>query len=306
MYGKICFKIADHTIEIFTKERRRTMNLLPNFKLFLTPGVRKGEEPLFSLYGNHQIAGADFLICNEVEWNNSLYKVYNCGSSKLVISMTIDGREHFLKIDLRSRIVTTDMTLTLQSEREHLHYFLVIAYELLSSPLKSVKLNASILAMVDRAYVFLVKTNFEEDNQENFQEWFPKAIANVHTGKPVLRVMSDDSVWVFRTPWCHLSEGQRTDRGPVAGIMSLEKSDQPEIIKLTQVEAFDAVVGSASMTQVIPEQKREMEKVILEILKTVPVYQLRCKDIDEAIELTQSLTDDTSGKKLFYGTCWGR
>jgi len=102
---------------------------------------------------------------------------------------------------------------------------------------------------------------------------------------PAVRVLPNDEVRVYGTPWSGKTPCYIQDSAPVAALVQLAQAPENKIWRLRMSQAYPYILASVSGLKVLPEMMDALYETIAQLLELTPVYKLECLPNTEAAEL---------------------
>lgn len=159
------------------------------------------------------------------------------------------------------------------------------------------KFHSSCVVVDERAYIF---TAFSRTGKSTHTSLWLRQFGNrayiLNDDKPALRL--EDGVWyAYGTPWSGKNDISKNARIPIAGIACLERGIQNEIVPFSGVEAIQAIIRQVNRPA-SPEYRIKVLTLVDSLMKTVPVWRLKCNmDPEAAIVSYEAM----SGCKFYKG-----
>lgn len=142
-------------------------------------------------------------------------------------------------------------------------------------------LHASAVEMDGEAYLFSANSGTGKSTHTSL--WlknFGDRACIINDDKPAIRLF-EDGVYVYGTPWSGKSDLNLNRKVPLRGICFLERGAQNEIEPMNPSEAISRI-----FEQTVRPKERKTAALLLghmdRLLRTVPVWKLRCNMEDEA------------------------
>lgn len=154
------------------------------------------------------------------------------------------------------------------------------------------QLHASAVELDGKAYLFSAPPGTgKSTHTEKWCRLFGAEIIN--DDKPVLR-FTDNRWMVYGTPWSGKHDLSKPVGVPLGGIAFVERGEKNEIRKMPSAEAVPAIIGQC-LRLVHKGCMRKQLELIDKLLKETPVWQLICRNDDEAaIVSCGAMKDDGS------------
>ena len=136
--------------------------------------------------------------------------------------------------------------------------------------------HASVTVYQGNAYLFLGHSGTGKSTHS--QQWlkaFPEAWL-LNDDNPVLRILSDETVQVFGSPWSGKTPCYKQANAPVGALVQLEQAPVNAIEKLKMTRAYPYILASVSGQKLVPEMMDALYASIASLLEKKPVFYLRC------------------------------
>lgn len=147
-------------------------------------------------------------------------------------------------------------------------------------------LHASAVAVDGRAYLFSGPCGMGKSTHTKlWQQRFGEGAVVFNDDKPALRRI--DGVWyAYGTPWCGKDGINKNMKVPVAGICFLKRGEQNAIRRLSDRDACFSVISQTTRRFKTSEQLSEMLTLAEQLVREVPVFELKNKPELEAARLS--------------------
>ena len=141
------------------------------------------------------------------------------------------------------------------------------------------QLHASAIALEGRAYLFSAFSGTgKSTHTEKWTRLFGAAYLN--DDKPALRKL--DGVWTaYGTPWSGKHDLSSPKGVALGGIAFLRRGDANSIRPLSPAEALPLLMGQ-TVYRLTADQMELLLPMVDDILRSVPVWELTCRNDDEA------------------------
>lgn len=285
---KLCYKIAGHVVEIDCPSKKRTNELIPSFEPFIIDGKEVGDKALFRLEGNHKINCEGMMSVEQFSRLPNHYTVFE-NEDETIIRMSRGEMSYHLRFLSDFSRVETDLTITLESEATYLNNFVMIAFTLASAPFKTVKLHASVIEKECKALLFLGKSGTGKSTHARLWQEYVTDCSLLNDDEPVLRIMDNEEVWVYGTPWSGKTPCYRNISAKVSAIVRLYQHPKNILTPLQGIDAFTAVFQSAGILRSDRRHRDILFDNIAQLTGLIPVYRLDCLPDKGAVLLTETL-----------------
>ncbi len=166
---------------------------------------------------------------------------------------------------------------------------MMVMYALATADRHTLLFHSSVVVMDDKAYMFLGKSGTGKSTHSSL--WlrnFPSAKL-LNDDNPVVRIMDDQSIQVFGTPWSGKTPCYKNEVYPLGAIVSLSQAKYNRIKPLNGLMAYAAIVSSISgkrWDRAVADALHMSENFLAQHAKA---YHLECLPDDDAAIVCQSL-----------------
>ena len=288
MLKELNYTIANHLISVQTPWVESTAGLIRNFDPFRNSVDLNPDYPLVKLSGNRFIPKPLTPPQERFHRDLNYYTLYS-KPENLIIELTRGNKTHRLMAASDWQTFSTDLPLKDKSESSFLNNFIMIAYTIATSSLKTLKLHASVIEKKGKALLFLGKSGTGKSTHSRlWQEFVPESTL-LNDDEPVVRICNDGGVKVFGTPWSGKTPCYRNISAEVKAIVCLSQSPENKLTRLEGIQAFSSVVQSCSVLRSNKKNKDLVFDNVASLIEIVPVYRLYCRPDREAVSLTETI-----------------
>lgn len=288
MLKKLNYTIANHLISVQTPWVESTAGLIRNFDPFRNSVDLNHDYPFVKISGNRFIPKPLTPPQERFHRDLNYYTLYSTPEN-LIIELTRGNKTHRLMAASDWQTFSTDLPLKDKSESSFLNNFIMIAYTISTSSLKTLKLHASVIEKKGKALLFLGKSGTGKSTHSRLWQEFVPGSTLLNDDEPVVRIINDGSVKVYGTPWSGKTPCYRNTSAEVMAIVCLFQSPENKLTRLEGVKAFSSVFQSCSVLRSNKRNKDLMCDSVAQMIETVPVYRLDCRPDYNAVRLTQTL-----------------
>lgn len=141
------------------------------------------------------------------------------------------------------------------------------------------RLHSSAIALEGKAYLFSAHSGTGKSTHT--QKWTRLFGAEyLNDDKPALRKL--DGVWTaFGTPWSGKHDLSSPQGAALGGIAFLRRGEINSIVPLSPAKALPLLMGQTAH-RLTAEQMERLLPMVDDILRTVPIWELTCRNDDEA------------------------
>ena len=161
----------------------------------------------------------------------------------------------------------------------------MLLFAFATAPLKTLEMHASVTVKDGYAQLFLGHSGTGKSTHSRlWQERYEDAWL-LNDDNPVLRVLDNDEVRVYGSPWSGKTPCYKNLSAPVRGIVKLSQAPKNEIRRLRLPEAYAYMLASSSGLKIVPEMMDVLYITIARVLDLVPLYHLDCLPDTDAAQL---------------------
>lgn len=294
MTKHIYYIIAGHQLAIETPSPGDTAQLLPNFSPFrVAPSTGntffpEQSSPLLLFKGNEKLEKPGGEPNEEIYIEGVMFSIYHREGSTWV-AIERNGVEYTMLVSANKRNYKSNLLLTNPGEQFFTIAFLRIAFLLASAPYRTLKLHGSAIEKEGKALIFLGKSGTgKSTHSKQWLEYVP-GCSLVNDDEPIVRIMDNDEVLVFGTPWSGSTPCYRNVSAKTVALVHLEQHGENILTKLSGAEVYAPLFQSAALLQSDESHRQQVASTVLDIAERLPVYRLRNKPDREAVSLSESL-----------------
>ena len=170
---------------------------------------------------------------------------------------------------------------------------LMVMYALATANKRTALFHSSVVSYQGRGYMFLGHSGTGKSTHSSLWLKYIEGTELVNDDNPVVRVLDNDEVWVYGSPWSGKTPCYRNVSYPVGAIVKLDQAPHNEIQRLKGVKAYAAIVPSISgkrWDQRLAEGLHETENLIAQ---HAAVWHLDCLPDEAAAQLCRNYTVGT-------------
>ena len=136
--------------------------------------------------------------------------------------------------------------------------------------------HASVIVRQQRAFLFLGHSGTGKSTHS--RQWMAafEDASLLNDDNPVVRIMPDDTVRVYGSPWSGKTPCYKNESAPVGALVQLEQAPENHIVPLRMTQAYPHILASVSGLKVMPDMMDLLYESIARLLELRPVYLLRC------------------------------
>ena len=152
----------------------------------------------------------------------------------------------------------------------------MLVYAFATADKKTLLFHSSVTMKDGKAYMFLGHSGTGKSTHS--QQWM-KAFETaelLNDDNPVVRVLEDNSVRVYGSPWSGKTPCYKNASAPVQALVQLAQAPENKIVLLRMTQAYPYILASVSGLKVLPEMMDKLYESIAQLLELKPVYKLEC------------------------------
>ncbi|MDR1518045.1 MAG: hypothetical protein LBS52_08145 [Dysgonamonadaceae bacterium] len=282
------YRIAEYSLLIDTPNAEKTAAALPSFFNFKSGA---SDDLLFRFSGGEAIPISDDMREEEVFDMENVFrsKSYKNSSGERIVSLEIEGEEHFVHISSDLRAYRSDLDLTNPKQAAFLNIFLKLAFILSSAPLKTIKMHASVTEKDGKALLFLGVSGTGKSTHSSLWRKYVPGVTLLNDDEPIVRLLDDCSVRVYGAPWSGGTACYRNVSANISAFVHLHQSPENKLTKLNGREAFTSLFISTHTLRTDSKIMNDVFNTVADILEQKAVYRLDCRPDREAVSLTEQL-----------------
>ena len=160
---------------------------------------------------------------------------------------------------------------------------------------QTLEMHAYVTVKDGKGFLFLGKSGTGKSTHSvQWQKAFGKQVSLLNDDNPILRLLPNQEVWVYGSPWSGKTPCYKNERYPVGGIVKLNQAPQNEIHPVRLPEAYAYMLSSASGLKIIPEQMDALYNTISQTIQIIQVYLLNCLPDEQAAILCEKTTNTSA------------
>ena len=161
----------------------------------------------------------------------------------------------------------------------------MLVYAFATADKKALLFHSSVTVREGRGHMFLGHSGTGKSTHSRM--WL-EAFEDAHLlndDNPAVRILPDNEVRVYGTPWSGKTACYINDSVPVAALVQLAQAPENTITRLRMSQAYPYILASVSGLKVLPEMMDALYETIAQLLELIPVYKLECLPNTEAAEV---------------------
>ncbi len=150
------------------------------------------------------------------------------------------------------------------------------------------EMHASVTVKDGKGFLFLGKSGTGKSTHSRlWLETFPEAWL-LNDDNPVLRLLPNNEVHVYGSPWSGKTPCYINREVPVGGIVKLTQAPANAIHTLSLPEAYAYMLASSSGLKIVPAMMDALYNTIASVIQIIPVQGLECLPDTDAAKLCES------------------
>ncbi len=287
MNQQLIYEIAGHRILLESSNAEITAKLIPSFAPFRVKDDAT-THLLLRFLGSTEVSLPNKDPNDVMEVEGISFEVYHQAGS-ITVSVSNNDKRHSFNISADRKTVVTDLTLLQQYESQFLAFFLRAAYGMAAANHRTIKLHASVIEKDGKALIFMGKSGAGKSTHSRNWLKFVSDCQLLNDDEPIVRVLTDGSVWVYGAPWSGSTPCYRNTQAEVAAFVRLYQSAENKLTPLKGVHAFASLFQSVAIMRSDKENRDLAMTIVNDMLEQTPIYRLDNRPDREAVSLTESL-----------------
>lgn len=161
----------------------------------------------------------------------------------------------------------------------------MLAFASCALPNRTLLFHSSVTMCDGRGYLFLGRSGTgKSTHSQLWLQAFPQAQL-LNDDNPVVRVLPDDSVRVYGSPWSGKTPCYRNQDLPVGALVQIVQAPHNAIEHLSMPQAYPYLLASVCGLKMQPDVMDRLYESIAQLLARCPVYRLECLPNLEAAQL---------------------
>lgn len=278
------YRVADLPFAI--EARLEHFALLPNYEPFIADA---DASPMFVLHVSEEafpdMEGWEHMHTESSEPSLPRVEIYRRADEWLFrLAYTRDGD---IVAVLHTDADWSNVTLSVRHEalRFAVDFAAMMSYACCAAPHRILLFHASVVMRSGRGWLFLGRSGTGKSTHS--QLWlsaFPDAEL-LNDDNPVVRILPDDCVQVYGSPWSGKTPCYRNLSVPVAALVQLQQAPSNAICPLKMTQAYPFLLSSVNGLKLVPAIMDRLYDTIAQLLGHCKVYKLDCLPNLEAAQL---------------------
>ena len=161
----------------------------------------------------------------------------------------------------------------------------MLIYAFATADKKTLLFHSSVTVLDGKAYMFLGHSGTGKSTHS--QQWMQAFAAAelLNDDNPVVRIVNDEIVRVYGSPWSGKTPCYKNASAPVQALVQLAQAPENKITPLRMSQAYPYILSSVSGLKVLPKMMDQLYESIAQLLELKPVYKLECLPNTDAARL---------------------
>lgn len=291
------FKVADFlfSVSVEMMDEQRLWENLTNYFPFELQSLPCGEEDtIFNLHITDVQSVPDWgwVECM-AEYENEVAAIDVCRSEKM--GLLIHIAQHvtrkknggWLAVDMVRKNVNLYMGMAdgMSNKVFIANNSLMLLFAMFTARHKTLLMHASVVTCKGMAYMFLGKSGTGKSTHSRLWLQYVDNTSLLNDDNPVIRIMADNRIRVFGSPWSGKTPCYKNESAVLGGIVKLSQAPVNAIKRVKGIQAYISVLPSASGMKWDKALTEGMHNTLTEIAGRVPVFLLDCLPDAEAARL---------------------
>jgi len=164
----------------------------------------------------------------------------------------------------------------------------MLLFAFTTAKLGALEMHASVTVKDGKGFLFLGHSGTGKSTHSRlWMEAFDDARL-LNDDNPVLRLLPNNEVRVYGSPWSGKTPCYINKNVPVGGIVKLSQAPKNEIRVLRLPEAYAYMLSSSSGLKIVPEMMDALYATIAAVIQIIPLHGLECLPDTAAARLCES------------------
>lgn len=162
---------------------------------------------------------------------------------------------------------------------------IMVMYAMATSNSRTALFHSSVVSYQGHAYMFLGHSGTGKSTHSQLWLKHIEGTELVNDDNPVVRILDNNEVWVYGSPWSGKTPCYRNVSYPVGAIVKLSQAPHNQIERLKGIKAYAAVIPSISgkrWDKTLAEGLHETENLLAQL---AAVWHLDCLPDEAAVRL---------------------
>lgn len=289
------YNVADHVFSIEAPEQ--VLALLTNYAPFKINPV---EDPLFAIEVHEAPVPStedwQLLYTDRSDEDMPRIEMYQRPDEWLFCVSMYRESETVCAMRCSANWKHIDLFMQARTARFAIDNAAMLVYAFATADKATLLFHSSVTVLDGKAYMFLGHSGTGKSTHS--QQWhaaFPEAHL-LNDDNPAVRVLEDQRVVVYGTPWSGKTPCYKNESAPVQALVQLAQAPENKITRLKMTQAYPYILASVSGLKVMPEMMDRIFESIAKVLEISPVYRLECLPNPDAARLCAQTCSLSNGR----------
>lgn len=297
MKNKLHYRIADHSVEVYSYFQDKLSKLLPGFESFDVDS--DNTEPLIQLYRDFE-----FDTYEEVNRRKGQIIIHRFDMEKDYCTFSKMGSKYYFTIEDCDGDSIIEFEMEIGSPRvrcrmkpdfkdrqifmpnqNQLQLSLWMALSFAGIPKKFSAVISSVVVYNNKAIMFLGESGTGKNAHTKLWCSHIPESKLLNDVSPILSI-DGDTPYIYGSPWNGKGRRSVNERYPLAAVVRLRTHYRNQIEQMNKLESFGALYSAFPQSYLKDEYFEEhICSIISTVISTTPVYLLHCLPDKEAVEM---------------------
>ena len=280
------YLIADHLIAIDASPEQ--FEVLSNYAPFLVPATGS-QSPLFTIYVKTEPIpskdGWEHVYTDTSDEDMPRIEMYRNASGWLFCVSMYKESEIVSAMQCSADWSEVQLFMQTQYARFAIDNAAMLVYAFATVDKQTLLFHSSVIVRNNQGFLFLGHSGTGKSTHS--RQWlaaFPD-VELLNDDNPAVRIMPDNTVRVYGTPWSGKTPCYKNASAPVSALVQLAQAPVNEIKQLKMTQAYPFILASVSGLKVLPQMMDMLYESIAKLLELRPVYKLDCLPDTDAARL---------------------
>lgn len=272
------YQVAGHVFGIEASDEQLAQ--LPNYAPFVCDANHPSSHPLFVIHVHNEAMpsaeGYEHVFTDKSDEDMPRIEMYkSTGEWLFRVSMYRESQiVSVMRCSHDWRVV--DLYMDAIFTRFAIDNAAMLVFAFASIGMKTLLFHSSVTMLDGYGYMFLGHSGTgKSTHSRQWLEAFPEAEL-LNDDNPALRIMPDETVHVYGSPWSGKTPCYKNKEVEVAALVQLVQAPENKIYPLRMTQAYPYILASVSGLKVLPEMMDTLYESIAQLLELKPVYKLEC------------------------------
>lgn len=292
-YDSLKFCVADLYFELESRDIPALKSLIPSYAGFHVADIPSPNYPIFKATIDNQLVdclpeGEELGQFDSCGTNHGVYRLpeIDGGGYKIVISNYEKKKAAAMRTNGDFSRIEISPFGTYAEQLFGLGNALMIAYAFSAAYYGTLLIHASVIRNNNRGYLFLGKSGTGKSTHSRLWLTHIPGSDLLNDDNPAIRVLSDDLVKVYGTPWSGKTPCYRNLSVPIGAFVRLEQYPANIIEKERPIQSYSSILSSVSSMIWDKPSYQHILSTTEKVVRNVSTFYLKCKPDQEAAELS--------------------